>query len=231
MNLKVLGFSTVAATALTAVAFTAAPTQAASITVGSTLNIANTGTDNRTGGVFFEPRGRNDQNLRLNFFSAIEGTSTNPVYTGQRVGVGGSTGSFFGATSGPAPQATIKDLRLIPTLTPNIFTIARQIDNFLEGIDIVGVVPDGDDVQFTLTRFLYNAVTGDSTALEGFFTRGTQTIAARGRFTSQPDVTNPSSFSLSITAVPTPALLPGLVGFGVAALRKRKREATAQAEA
>lgn len=32
-------------------------------------------------------------------------------------------------------------------------------------------------------------------------------------------------------AIPTPALLPGLVGFGIAALRKRKQEATAPAEA
>jgi hypothetical protein len=33
------------------------------------------------------------------------------------------------------------------------------------------------------------------------------------------------------TAIPTPALLPGLVGFGVAALRKRKAKATQESEA
>lgn len=37
--------------------------------------------------------------------------------------------------------------------------------------------------------------------------------------------------SLTVEAIPTPALLPGLVGFGIAALRKRKAEATAEAEA
>jgi len=37
--------------------------------------------------------------------------------------------------------------------------------------------------------------------------------------------------AVSVTAVPTPALLPGLVGLGIAALRKRKAEATAESEA
>lgn len=37
--------------------------------------------------------------------------------------------------------------------------------------------------------------------------------------------------SLTVEAVPTPALLPGVIGFGLAALRKRKAQATAEAEA
>ena len=37
--------------------------------------------------------------------------------------------------------------------------------------------------------------------------------------------------AVSVTAVPTPALLPGLVGLGIAALRKRKAEAMAESDA
>lgn len=41
----------------------------------------------------------------------------------------------------------------------------------------------------------------------------------------------PDSYQISGTPVPTPALLPGLIGMGVAALRKRKGEAEESAEA
>ena len=40
---------------------------------------------------------------------------------------------------------------------------------------------------------------------------------------------NKLSLNITATAIPTPALLPGLIGLGVAALRKRKAEAAEQA--
>lgn len=43
--------------------------------------------------------------------------------------------------------------------------------------------------------------------------------------------TNSFSFSVNATEVPTPALFPGLVGIGVATLRKRKAEASSSVDA
>ena len=40
-----------------------------------------------------------------------------------------------------------------------------------------------------------------------------------------------ASFSATVTAVPTPALLPGLIALGVGVLRKRKSEVVAQSKA
>jgi hypothetical protein len=58
---------------------------------------------------------------------------------------------------------------------------------------------------------------------------GTLLATAKGSVSSV-QTGNSSDFSLSLnaTAVPTPALLPGLVGMGVAALRKRKGEGAEQ---
>ncbi|GAB4462251.1 MAG: hypothetical protein OHK0037_12850 [Elainellaceae cyanobacterium] len=90
-------------------------------------------------------------------------------------------------------------------------------------------VPGGDDVQFTLTEFIFNSANGNTDSLKGFFTTSSGTFQAIGRFTSQTDFTNPSTYSLSLKVVPTPALLPGLVGMGLAALRKRREEAESEA--
>jgi hypothetical protein len=54
---------------------------------------------------------------------------------------------------------------------------------------------------------------------------GTLLATATGSLSgSQTSRSSDFSLSLNATAVPTPALLPGLVGLGVAALRKRKGE-------
>jgi hypothetical protein len=56
---------------------------------------------------------------------------------------------------------------------------------------------------------------------------GTLLATATGSLSgSQTSRSSDFSLSLKATAVPTPALLPGLVGMGVAALRKRKGEGT-----
>lgn len=51
------------------------------------------------------------------------------------------------------------------------------------------------------------------------------------RLSARSAQANFDKVSLSATAVPTPALLPGLVGMGVAALRKRKNDRAEAAEA
>ncbi len=219
-NLKALSFNAALVTALATAGSTwmASSAVAATITPGSKLNLS----EISTGGVNFV----SSPTPKLDFFPNVSLFGT-PL--GQPVGIGASTGTFAGATSLPLPLAQIKDIDLV-AMGGGVYNLAAPITNFLSGIDIGGIFtgpPGGDDVQFDLTEFVFNSTTGDSTLLKGIFKSGSFSIAGIGRLTSQTNLGSPSSYSLSITAVPTPALLPGLLGFGVAALRKRKLEAAA----
>ncbi|NJL47176.1 MAG: PTPA-CTERM sorting domain-containing protein [Leptolyngbyaceae cyanobacterium SM2_5_2] len=48
-------------------------------------------------------------------------------------------------------------------------------------------------------------------------------------YASEGEFLNNGAFNVSTAYVPTPALLPGLIGLGVAALRKRNEEEADQA--
>jgi uncharacterized protein YjbI with pentapeptide repeats len=157
----------------------------------------------------------------LDFFSSTSFFSGNTF--GQRTNVSASTGSFensnFFSLIPPLPR--IQDLALIAG-GPGLFTISGPINNFITGVNL-GSAPFSN-VDFNLTSFIWNSSTGDAD-LTGVFVSGSDSIQAVGRFTSQLSAANNlSSYSLSITAVPTPALLPGLIGMGVAALRRKKDE-------
>lgn len=106
--------------------------------------------------------------------------------------------------------ATIKDLTTIP-LAPKT-TIPRWLDF------------DNDDFDFTLTSFARTAST--QYTFEGFFKKG-GTIG-RGVLTTPIEAFGPQAYALSIIAdgkqIPTPALLPGLLGMAAAVLRKGKSE-------
>ena len=72
--------------------------------------------------------------------------------------------------------------------------------------------------------------------VRGFFTDGTSSmpVSSRSFFIAVNTVgggNNRDNIDFSIETVPTPALLPGLIGMGVAALRKRKSEELAAEEA
>lgn len=210
IKLRAIGSGAALAAALTTgMALTAPSAEAVSLTVGSTLNLQNPS----GGGVTFS-----SGTGTLDFAGRLRG---------QGVGFGASTGSFFGATGSPPPIARIRDLSLNP-LGGGLFGLSAPITNFIRGVDVPGV-PGGDDVQFTLTEFIFNSANGNTDSLKGFFTTSSGTFQAIGRFTSQTDFTNPSTYSLSLKVVPTPALLPGLVGMGLAALRKRREEAESEA--
>ena len=56
--------------------------------------------------------------------------------------------------------------------------------------------------------------------------KGSDFSDAIGQFTTQ-ELIGSTSYSMTITAVPTPALLPGLIGLGMGMLRKRKKEMAA----
>jgi hypothetical protein len=65
--------------------------------------------------------------------------------------------------------------------------------------------------------------------LTGTFTNGSEVVAGLGSltFTRVPGSSGYSA-SLSTVVIPTPALLPGLIGMGVAALRRKQNEESAE---
>ncbi|MBD2260587.1 PTPA-CTERM sorting domain-containing protein [Pseudanabaena sp. FACHB-2040] len=82
---------------------------------------------------------------------------------------------------------------------------------------------NGDDFDFFATSAIFDADMRFN--FKGFFGNGTQGVG-QVAFTSLNN-----TFTGDFTAVPTPALLPGLIGMGVAALRKRKEGSEDSAEA
>jgi hypothetical protein len=135
-------------------------------------------------------------------------------------------------------------LRLVATnLTASVkdipFTVGAPVNDFFKanfytnpatglfGGNFLGLqtfVP----VSFRLDNFLYNAATGVGSG-KGLLTKGLDTSEALFQFSTQLIGQPPTSYSATITAVPTPALLPGLIGLGLSVVRKRKAEAKAEA--
>ncbi len=177
---------------------TAAPAEAAAISVGSTIQFSS---------------------LPLVGRVSFNETTGNLDFAPQTAGVGIGTGSFARV----GPFARVEDLTLVND-GGGIFSLASTQTNFIRNINLPPVLSGFNDVQFSLTKFILDSNTGNSTVLKGFFTKDGQTTQAVGRFTSQIDFVDSSTWSMSIRAVPTPALLPGLIGMGVAALRRKDEE-------
>jgi hypothetical protein len=233
MNLKTIGLGLAATAALTTGMMIAeAPAQAAGLQFGSVLNFSDFGNN---GGVQF-----NGTTNTLNFFSSAPPPG---AATGQRVGISGtSTFSFSGANSGPAPVSRISDVQLSGAGNLRSFTSTSPANFgnnvFLSGINLPSL--GNAEVAFQLESFVYNVsekkanftgkffkTSGVGTgpnpiSLVEFLSDGIGELTTQG----QPNAPGSSTFSGSITAVPTPALLPALLGMGVAALRKRKGEET-----
>ncbi|NJL40621.1 MAG: PTPA-CTERM sorting domain-containing protein [Leptolyngbyaceae cyanobacterium SM1_4_3] len=112
---------------------------------------------------------------------------------------------------------TIGEIKDIPSLTS-----FEAINNFL-------FFGTGSPFNFNLTSVAYTEV--GRYKLTGIFADNTQ---ATGWISTQLVDGKVNSYSATITAgneIPTPALLPGLIGMGAAVLRKRNAEETEQAEA
>jgi hypothetical protein len=88
--------------------------------------------------------------------------------------------------------------------------------NLLPG-DLVNQTNGGGYIATTAFDF-----TGEIRSLVGSSLLGTVT----GNFSANKSPKNDSNFSLNLdaTAVPTPALLPGLVGMGIAAVRRQRKQ-------
>jgi hypothetical protein len=194
------------------------PAQAATLAPGSTLNLSQ-----------FNPgAGVNRNATQLNFFGpglgagltygSSFGNGTSSSSSGAFT-IGASTGSFASYTLG---AGLIKDLT-IPS------PLATQSSNFLQfAATTISLTPVLSFPTWT-GRFDLATLTPLSTGLGYDFTgtfriNGFDNTPGIGQLTFQ-GLSNPTSYSLSVSVIPTPALLPGLVGFGVATWRKRKEQA------
>lgn len=167
-------------------------------------------------------------NYKFDFLSELPGSPNSSPGTAGDISIGTSSGSFAGATEVGA-GAKIKDFS---TGTPAAGFPTPFIKDFITGIRLS---PGPSPVlSFDLTDFddfAQIVATGANSfginagGMKGFFRDTTGTVVSRGSLSAQfstDNLTGVTTYSGSLNAVPTPALLPGLVGMGVAALRKRK---------
>jgi hypothetical protein len=150
----------------------------------------------------------------------------NPVTAGYdtptgRAVVADSTGGFFPFVG---QQAVLQDFKLDLVGADKW----EFNDSPFEFINI-----GGGAITFILDKFTLEKKSGGDwfASLSGVFQDGT---FGNGGFDPLNDSNFPSigsSYTFDIEAVPTPAMIPGLVGMGLAALRKRKDESSTEAEA
>lgn len=186
------------------------------------------GTFNFGGDVNISEAPSGSGNFRFDFLSA--GSTVPTPGTAGDINVGAGQGSFAGSGE-VASGAKIKDFS---TLFGNPDFPVAPIENFITGIEL----SSGKVLSFDLTE--YSTVLADTFRLSGpnsgigfnsgefsgVFRDSSGAVTGNGSLTAQfatPDITGQTFYSASLRAseVPTPALLPGLVGMGVAALRKR----------
>ena len=138
---------------------------------------------------------------------------------------------FFGDFSPLNNQAvTVKPLTLV-----NGFT--SSVNSFIDFGTFTKSGTTGN-LSFVLNPSTFNtvglgSVGGVAGKLDGFFQFGGSTVA-KGSLLAASFGSAKNSFSqitINTTAVPTPALLPGLLALGAGVIRKRKAQATEKVEA
>ncbi|MEP0918327.1 PTPA-CTERM sorting domain-containing protein [Leptolyngbya sp. DQ-M1] len=213
MNFKSISLGAAIAATATVALSTATPAQAAGLTgalsidIGGKVNsVKNTGVD-----------------------------LVNTAFTLQAAPGSALSGTFANYAGG---SVTLKDLSFSPALVSN----GSPVDVTLNIPSFLTLEKSGQQtITFTLTKLLSASFRdignlGDSfgnfdAQLQGVFQpsgignspTGDSIVSFRLR-------NNSNGGSIELTPVPTPALLPGLIGFGVAAFRKRKGEASPEAE-
>jgi hypothetical protein len=140
-------------------------------------------------------------------------------------GVPIATGGFLGFTGTP----TFTPLALA-TAGPNTWTTG-PVASFMSGISVGGESVFFDILSpITFSGFFSNSTLYALSApiIDGQFRNASGTILGLGAITgvrvSSGTIGDSSSINLVGKVVPTPALLPGLLGLGAAAWRKRKSE-------
>jgi len=174
---------------------------------------------------------------QLGFGGDVRFSTTTGILDFFEEGVGfGSPGGSANVLSGSAAAfggsgnaISVKDITLNFDAGTNTYKLLSKVPDFL-------VLQNG--TRFNLNTFDLTLRNSDWLAsITGrlFDTEGGE-LPAIGTFDPVQDVAftkvNGSSFySGDVTAVPTPALLPGLVGIGLTAVRKRKKQGSEEEEA
>lgn len=196
MNLKSIGIRTAvtAAVAVGSVVIGVSPSEAANIGGGGTLEIRNDVQSNAQ-----VVLGGSGEITNLNFVGVKPGSIQVSDGTGMFASYIGSFGTiqnlaFSGGVSGPVNSFFSIAPDLVFDLSSAVATVSGTSANF---------------------------------DFEGLFANSSGSVLGSGTLTTQVKLKNgidgPSSFSISTDAeaVPTPALLPGFLAMGAAALRRR----------
>ena len=210
MNFKSIGLNVAAATVTMAgAALVSSPAQALSFNRG-TFDLGGT-------------TGISDISNRAGQVSSF-------TFSFQNFVIGNTTKSMAGGTLTGTPSL----LSLSLTRTGNSFTTASGVQNFLTGLKYKGesvFLDITNAITFTGTVQNQNQYALTATNLAAVFRTANGSLSSDSivsSLTASRSGGRSGTGSLSVD-VPTPALLPGLVGLGVAALRKRKSEATKDA--
>lgn len=209
MTLKSFALGSFATTAIVASSLIAsAPAEAVTLAPGA---FTTQGTSSVTE---FSGAGDTDFTLNFNNFSltntagVLSGTTGNPVI--ESLNISGSGGAFTGAGE----------------------------SNFVTGLFLNGTALFVDLDPFSLsgnftssTNYSLNGIlSGQLRSSDGSVEPADITLGAFNVVFDSNNQINAAQVGVS-TEIPTPALLPGLIGMGVAALRKRKSEALDSSEA
>jgi len=135
-----------------------------------------------------------------------------------------ATGDFAGVTGAPVFKDLILSLTS-GTLGGGAFFSAAPVASFISGLAL-----GADPVSFNLTDGIFSGFFTNASnfflggSFNGEFVSNGITIGAGSIASLSSTSFAGTSGQVASTAIPTPALLPGLLGLGVAALRKRKGE-------
>lgn len=163
----------------------------------------------------------------LDFFNP-KNTIADPGF-GRFLVAASSTGTFEPLIPPPLNLNATGRIRDIPLVKTSATTWGVLANATVPALDLIGL----PNVIFRVktSSILLEQVNGTfKLTFNGFFedSADNTSIAAFGSFTGEDDLlgTNGTEFGGDITAapIPTPALLPGLIGMGVAALRRKKDE-------
>ncbi|WP_421659398.1 PTPA-CTERM sorting domain-containing protein [Leptothermofonsia sp. ETS-13] len=200
MNLKTLGISAAVATTVVAgSAMSLSPAQAATLTPG-TINL--------------------DSNAVI-ASSADSGATVTLNLSG--FDIAAVTGGFVGLSGPPTVLSLTLTRGALISGTTFEYTTTLPVNNFISDLFL-----GGDEVFVDIINATFS---GRFTSSSDFSFLG-DLIQTRFRSTNQLPgggvlqsftLTNNSS-SIDLVAIPTPALLPGLIGLGLGVLRKRKSE-------
>jgi hypothetical protein len=153
-------------------------------------------------------------------------TSGNITFSRPRAQLVSATGDF-------SIMSPVEDGDFVLAAFPSVFNISVPgsglLIGFNDAVSAFGLIETKEIFSFTVNsieylagsnRYRFRGVFGDNTPGIGELAPLEQ-VGTAGNF----------GFSASVTAVPTPALLPGLIGMGVAVLRRKQGEEASEENA